>query len=94
MEYSVSEKSQINVSSVDESLSIFKTKSRRISLDSISIINTNSIIAEDIKERIEISPDKRKLIRKKSFVWSDESRFNDSKIEIFCGITQSYGIVH
>ena len=83
METSKSEKLQRVVSPVKN---FNETKSHRISLDKINITNLSFMIEEGIKEIIELSPDKQKIITKKLFVWSDESRFNDSKIEIFCNL--------
>ena len=85
---SVSDLSSISNDKIDE------TRPRRVSLDKISTSNHISIVPEGIKEFIELSPDKQTIIRKKSFVWSNESRFNDSKIEIFCDIVGDNFMVH
>lgn len=62
-----------------------ETRPRRESLGRLNVANMISLVSDGVKEFIEISPDKKTITRKKSFVWSNESRYNDSKIEIFCG---------
>lgn len=98
MDSTVSEKlrrvgSSVNILSSKSDDRNDETRPRRVSLDRINVTNHISIVSKGIKEIIEISPDKKRITRKKSFVWSDESRFNDSKIEIFCDINHNHGIV-
>lgn len=64
------------------------TRPRRFSLESVDTLNESPIISGGIKQCFGLSPDKQSIVRTKSFtLWTDQSRFNDSVIEIFCNLT-------